>query len=136
MRIPSSLHTLLAAALHRLLYVLRERGAVVTLEGQPPAPHPQRGAAGGGGGARARVGATSPLTPPPALHPGEGLGGLAVGGAALQSVVISDWLATARRLCGRSQQVKGTIHTKENIHRANKENKRKQDWPDLPSGWS
>lgn len=96
---PQFLHTLLAAALHRLLHVLRERGPVVTLKGQPPAPHPQGGAAGSRGGAR--LGAR--LAPPPTLHPGERLGRLAVGGAALQPVVISHWLSTTRGLCGRSQ---------------------------------
>lgn len=87
------LHTLLAATLHRLLHVLRERGPVVAFEGEPPASDPQRGAAGRG---CARLG--SRLAPTPAFDPGERFGRLAEGGAALQPVVISERLASTRRL--------------------------------------
>lgn len=94
--IPTVLHTVLATTLHRLLHILRERGPVVALEGEPPASDPQGGAAGSSGGARLRP----RLAPPPTLDPGERLGRLAEDGAALQAVVISHRLATTRRLCG------------------------------------
>lgn len=94
---PTVLHTLLAAALHRLLHVLRERGPVVAFEGEPPASDPQGGAAGGGGGARLGAG----LAPAPTFDPGERLGRLAEDGAALKPVVISHRLTSTRGLCGR-----------------------------------
>ena len=89
------LHTLLAATLHRLLHVLRKRGAVVALEGQPAAPEPQRGAAGVGGGHGAGLAAT------PTIDPGERLGGLAEDETSLQPVDVSNRLPTTRGLCER-----------------------------------
>lgn len=91
------LHTLLAATLHRLLHVLRKRGPIVAFEGEPPAPDPQRRAAGGGGDAWL----TSCLTPTPTFNPGERFGRLAEDGATLQSVVIPDRFSSAQRLCER-----------------------------------
>lgn len=91
---PTVLYTLLAATLHGLLHVLRERGSVVTFEGEPPASHPQGRAAGGG--RDPRLGTR--LAPASAFDPGEGLGRLAEDGAVLQPVVIPHRLALARRL--------------------------------------
>lgn len=89
------LHTLLAATFHRLLHVLCKRGAIVALEGQPPASDPQRRTAGGDGDARL----SSCLAPTPTFDPGERFGCLAEDGATLHSVVISDRFASTRGLC-------------------------------------
>lgn len=94
---PLVLHTLLAATFHRLLHVLRKRGAVVAFEGEPPASHPQRSAAGAGADVWLRCRLATTLT----FNPGKRFWRLAEDGATLQPVVIPDWLASTWGLCGR-----------------------------------
>ena len=94
-----TLHAFLAAALYGFLHVLCPGRPVVTLKGEPPAPHPEGGAAGGGKGGSgvglALSAARRAPAAPPALHPGVGLGGLAAGRAALQPVDVPHDLALA-----------------------------------------
>ena len=94
-----TLHAFLAAALDGLLHVLRPGRPVVALEGQPPAPHPEGGAAGGrsgwSGDGLAFPAARRPPAATPTLHPGVGLGGLAAGLATLQPVEVPHHLALA-----------------------------------------
>lgn len=111
----TGLHTLLAATFHRLLYVLCDRGPIITFEGQPAAANPQGGAAGGGSSSGRHVWVSSSLAPASAFDPREGLGRLAEDGATLHSVVIPDWLTSTWGLC-RSELEKHTNGNTAHFH--------------------